>query len=60
MTLNSYDEWSKLKEVVVGTATNYAAHDRELSFLRSARSGHLDRLSASFEVDIVGCPLRAP
>ncbi|MBB4380325.1 glycine amidinotransferase [Bradyrhizobium sp. SBR1B] len=32
MQLNSYDEWSKLKEVVVGTAINYAAHDRELSF----------------------------
>lgn len=32
MTLSSYDEWSKLKEVVAGTATNYAAHDRELSF----------------------------
>ncbi|WP_225649535.1 glycine amidinotransferase [Bradyrhizobium australafricanum] len=32
MTLNSYDEWSRLNEVVVGTATNYTAHDRELSF----------------------------
>jgi len=32
MRLNSYDEWSPLKEVVVGSARNYLAHDRELSF----------------------------
>jgi glycine amidinotransferase len=30
--LNSYDEWSPLKEVVVGSARNYIAHDRDLSF----------------------------
>jgi glycine amidinotransferase len=30
--LNSYDEWSPLKEVVVGSAKNYCAHDREISF----------------------------
>lgn len=30
--LNSYDEWSPLKEVIVGSATNYSSHDREISF----------------------------
>ncbi|NXY96122.1 glycine amidinotransferase [Streptomyces sp. BR123] len=32
MTLNSFDEWSTLKEVVVGSAANYTSHERELSF----------------------------
>ncbi|MBA6439079.1 glycine amidinotransferase [Streptomyces sp. GMR22] len=32
MPLNSFDEWSPLKEVVVGSALNYASHERELSF----------------------------
>ncbi|MFD5975819.1 glycine amidinotransferase [Streptomyces bacillaris] len=32
MALNSYDEWSPLKEVVVGSAANYTSHERELSF----------------------------
>lgn len=32
MMLNSYDEWSPLKEVVVGSAHNYVSHERELSF----------------------------
>ncbi len=32
MRLNSYDEWSPLKEVILGSAENYLAHDRELSF----------------------------
>ncbi|MEV8478353.1 glycine amidinotransferase [Streptomyces sp. NPDC051173] len=32
MRLNSYDEWSPLREVVVGSATNYTSHERELSF----------------------------
>ncbi|GII92843.1 glycine amidinotransferase [Sinosporangium siamense] len=32
MQLNSYDEWSPLKEVVVGSAANYTSHERELSF----------------------------
>lgn len=31
-TLNSFDEWSPLREVVVGSATNYTSHQRELSF----------------------------
>jgi glycine amidinotransferase len=30
--LNSYDEWSRLREVVVGSAENYVSHERELSF----------------------------
>jgi glycine amidinotransferase len=30
--LNSFDEWSPLREVVVGTAENYLSHERELSF----------------------------
>ena len=30
--LHSYDEWSTLREVVVGSAANYTSHDRELSF----------------------------
>lgn len=30
--LNSYDDWSALTEVIVGSATNYLSHDRELSF----------------------------
>lgn len=32
MRLNSYDEWSTLKEVIVGSAENYTSHERELSF----------------------------
>ncbi|MBB5121698.1 glycine amidinotransferase [Streptomyces eurocidicus] len=32
MSLNSYDEWSPLKEVIVGSAQNYTSHERELSF----------------------------
>ena len=32
MQLNSYDEWSPLKEIVVGSARNYTSHERELSF----------------------------
>ena len=30
--LNSFDEWSPLKEVIVGSAANYSSHDREISF----------------------------
>jgi glycine amidinotransferase len=32
MLLNTFDEWSPLREVIVGTATNYTFHERELSF----------------------------
>lgn len=32
MQLNSYDDWSPLKEIVVGSARNYTSHQRELSF----------------------------
>jgi glycine amidinotransferase len=32
MQLNSYDEWSQLREVVVGSARGYTAHVRDLSF----------------------------
>ncbi|MFB7618837.1 glycine amidinotransferase [Kitasatospora sp. NPDC056181] len=32
MQLNSFDEWSPLREVVVGSARNYVSHSRELSF----------------------------
>jgi glycine amidinotransferase len=32
MRLNSFDEWSPLREVVVGSARNYTSHERELSF----------------------------
>ncbi|TCQ02454.1 glycine amidinotransferase [Rhizobium sp. PP-F2F-G36] len=32
MHLHSYDEWSNLKEVIVGSAENYISHERELSF----------------------------
>ncbi|MFD8316866.1 glycine amidinotransferase [Kitasatospora purpeofusca] len=32
MQLNSFDEWSPLKEVIVGSAENYTSHERELSF----------------------------
>jgi len=32
MRLNSCDEWSPLKEVVVGSAANYVTHERDLSF----------------------------
>lgn len=32
MLLNSYDEWSPLREIIVGTAKNYTSHERELSF----------------------------
>lgn len=30
--LNSYDEWSPLREAIVGSARNYTSHERELSF----------------------------
>lgn len=30
--LNTYDDWSPLKEVIVGSAANYTSHERELSF----------------------------
>ncbi|MHA4779035.1 glycine amidinotransferase [Streptomyces sp. MSC1_001] len=32
MQLNSFDEWSPLREAIVGSATNYTSHERELSF----------------------------
>lgn len=32
MRLNSFDEWSPLREVIVGSARNYISHERELSF----------------------------
>lgn len=32
MRLNSFDEWSPLREVIVGSADNYVSHERELSF----------------------------
>ena len=32
MLLNTFDEWSPLKEVIVGTAANYTFHERESSF----------------------------
>ncbi|MBT1672834.1 hypothetical protein [Curtobacterium flaccumfaciens] len=32
MNLNSFDEWSQLREIVVGSAQNYISHERELSF----------------------------
>jgi glycine amidinotransferase len=32
MKLNSFDEWSQLREVIVGSALNYTSHERELSF----------------------------
>ena len=30
--VHTYDEWSPLKEVIVGSAKNYCSHDREVSF----------------------------
>ena len=54
MKLHSYDEWSQLKEVVVGTAKNYTSHDRELSFdlffhdnLKSRSEWYYPRLSSA-------------
>ncbi len=32
MKLNSFDDWSPLREVILGSATNYTLHERELSF----------------------------
>ncbi|RKT54659.1 glycine amidinotransferase [Saccharothrix australiensis] len=32
MKLNSYDEWSPLREVVLGSAANYISHERDLSW----------------------------
>ncbi|MFT8320316.1 MAG: hypothetical protein ABF649_05360 [Bacillus sp. (in: firmicutes)] len=32
MKLNSYDDWSSLKEIIVGSAFNYISHERDLSF----------------------------
>lgn len=31
-TLNSHDDWSDLQEVIVGSASNYLSHHRDLSF----------------------------
>ena len=31
-SVHSYDEWSRLREVIVGSAANYTSHDREISF----------------------------
>lgn len=30
--VHTYDEWSPLKEIIVGSAKNYCSHDREVSF----------------------------
>lgn len=32
MQLNSHNDWSPLREIIVGSAENYTSHDRELSF----------------------------
>lgn len=32
MQLNTYEDWSPLREVIVGRARNYTSHERELSF----------------------------
>jgi glycine amidinotransferase len=32
MKLNSFDEWSPLREVILGSAANYTSHARDLSF----------------------------
>ncbi|MCO7126034.1 hypothetical protein NIE88_09625 [Sporolactobacillus shoreicorticis] len=32
MILNSYNDWSPLKEIIVGSAENYISHERDLSF----------------------------
>lgn len=32
MQLNTFDDWSPLREIIVGSAQNYTSHDRELSF----------------------------
>jgi len=32
MKLNSHNDWSPLREVIVGSAQNYTSHDREVSF----------------------------
>lgn len=32
MHLNSYDEWSPLREVIVGSGVNYTTHERDLTF----------------------------
>ncbi|MFE4519870.1 glycine amidinotransferase [Kitasatospora sp. NPDC056783] len=32
MRLNSYDDWSPLREIVVGSAENYLSHERDMSF----------------------------
>src|SRR5262249_42201614 len=32
MKLNSFDDWSPLREVILGSAVNYTSHERELSF----------------------------
>ncbi|WP_026617292.1 glycine amidinotransferase [Ensifer aridi] len=52
MKLNSYDEWSHLREVIVGSAVNYTSHERELSFeyffldnLKSRREWYYPRVS---------------
>ncbi len=54
MTVNSYDEWFPLKEVILGSATNYTSHERELSFDLFFHDS-VNALSGR----IHGCPARA-
>jgi len=32
MKANSFNEWSRLREAIVGTSAGYEAHELELSF----------------------------
>ncbi|MGJ5178867.1 hypothetical protein ACQR16_27425 [Bradyrhizobium oligotrophicum] len=63
MKLNSYDEWSPLKEIIVGSAANYTSHDRELSFdlffhdnLQSKSEWYYPRLTSASDRNREGTP----
>ncbi len=47
-SIHSYDEWSTLREVIVGTAANYTSHDRDLDEVLLGGVGDSWRTTADF------------
>jgi len=56
--LNSFDEWSRLREVILGSGTNYSDHVRDLSFEMffsdnvSGSRGYYPRIGAKADTDV--------
>lgn len=51
--LNSYDEWSTLKEVIVGSPVNYEAQDLELSFKLFFHDNLFDTWNPTYQQGLV-------